>query len=308
MEEIPNSKIWTIDNISTYHHTLDEKLLWRAVSIRTQGFKTDNINKSILDDLDSEFEEIRPDYVINLAAYPSVKLVDQYPTEALEVMGAGQLNLLYLCQKYKVKNYIYFSSSMVYGNWTRPVVSEKFKTKPINLYGQYKLFAELLCRNFDVTTTIIRPSAVYGPGDYSHRVLNQFCLNALRDEPLRVNDPKSLIDFTHVKDVARAVTLILKRNGNVWGILNNPSPWNYNPWVINVSGGRGISLAHAVTVLESITNKKLNVIVKPRDKNQPRRGTLNVTKATFFPGWTPNIKFELGLQDLYGWIHKFYQH
>ena len=290
-------KIWTLDNVSTYHNTLDEALLWKAVYLRSQGFKTDNIHKNITDNLDSDFETIKPHVVINLVAYPSVKLVDLYPRDSLVNMCLGQFNVLNLCKKHGVEKFIYFSSSMVYGNWTQDVMTEDLVARPINLYGQYKLFCETLSEHFNVQTYNIRPCAVYGPGDYSARVLNQFCLNALKDQPLIVNDPDTNIDFTYVSDLAQATRLIVTRDSNSDKFHSS----------VNVSGGRSISLAQVVDVLESIANKKLTVIRNNREHNQPQRGQLGLDYAKSL-GYEPKVSFEQGLEKLYAYTHQFYQH
>jgi len=291
--------VWTIDNISTYHNTLDIDLLWRAVAARTKGFKHDNINKCITDNLDHEFNEIKPDVVINLAAYPSVNLVDKYPKEALNIMGAGQLNLLELSKQHGVKKYIYFSSSMVYGNWTRSKMSEWNKPNPINLYGQYKLFGEQLGDMYpDFPVISVRPSAVYGFGDYSHRVLNQFCLNAIQGKPLIIKGRHTAMDFTHVSQVSRAIHFLINLT-YIPKLVNSRA-------CFNIAGGCSYDLMTIAHILETISGKHLEIIVEDKEKNHPRRGTLDTVRAQNVLGWHHELSIEPGLEGLYDWINKFY--
>ena len=289
-------EIWTIDNINTYHNSLDINLLWKAVAERTQGFKKDNINKSITDNLSEEFEMIKPQIVINLAAYPSVKLVEQYKQDALQVMGAGLINLLELCKKYQVEKYIYFSSSMVYGNWTKSKMSEWDTTNPINLYGNLKLFGEKLNTLYDMHVYNIRPCAVYGPGDYSNRVLNQFCLNAQQDKPLIIHGKNTRIDFTYVADVVSAVEKMID---------NTRFGWDNT---FNITGGRARLLTDVAEKIEELSGKKLDIRIVENDKSQPKRGVFDLDKAFNILHWQPLTTLHFGLKSLYDWTYKFYQH
>ena len=71
--------------------------------------------------------------------------------------------------KYKLERFLYISSSMVYGDFKKPTITEEDKCNPIEIYGTMKLAGEYitkgLCTQYKIPYTIIRPSAVYGPTD-----------------------------------------------------------------------------------------------------------------------------------------------
>ena len=79
-------------------------------------------------------------------------------------------------KKYDLKRFIYFSSSMVYGDFKKKQASEEDALKPKEVYGSMKLAGEIvtkgLCGFYNIPYTIIRPSAVYGPTDMNNRVAN----------------------------------------------------------------------------------------------------------------------------------------
>ena len=81
------------------------------------------------------------------------------------------------------EHFVYFSSSMVYGNFRKPEVTEEEPFEPIGIYGALKFAGEKIViaykQVFDLDYTIIRPSALYGPGCVSRRVSQIFIESAL---------------------------------------------------------------------------------------------------------------------------------
>ena len=83
----------------------------------------------------------------------------------------------------ELEHFIFFSSSMVYGNFRPPTVTEDHPLDPIGIYGALKLGGEKLViaynQVFGLPYTIIRPSALYGPRCVSRRVGQAFIESAL---------------------------------------------------------------------------------------------------------------------------------
>ena len=64
-----------------------------------------------------------------------------------------------------------------------------------------------------------------------------------------------------------------------------------------------MTIAH---ILETISGKHLEIIVEDKEKNHPRRGTLDTVRAQHVLGWHHELSIEQGLEGLYDWINKFY--
>ncbi len=110
----------------------------------------------------------------------------------------------------KAEHFVYFSSSMVYGNFQEPEVSEDHPLDPIGIYGALKLAGEKVViaykQVFDLDYTIIRPSALYGPGCVSRRVSQIFIESALVGDTLRVDgEGDERLDFSYIDDVVDGV-------------------------------------------------------------------------------------------------------
>src|SRR3546814_2209415 len=113
-------------------------------------------------------------------------------------------------------HFIYFSSSMVYGNFDGNAVTEDRRCEPLGIYGALKYAGEKLViaynQVFDLPYTIIRPSALYGERCVSRRVGQAFVENALRGQDLTINgDGTDALDFTYIGDLVQGVVMAIDR-------------------------------------------------------------------------------------------------
>ena len=121
------------------------------------------------------------DIVIFLAARPNLRSLLQNPKDAIRTATMGLQNAL---KYYQDTHFVYISSSMVYGNWTKTTMSEEDNPSPTNMYGTLKLLSEQILKQYHKNYTIIRPSAVYGYGDHKRRVTQLFLNKIYKDESL----------------------------------------------------------------------------------------------------------------------------
>ena len=176
-----------------------------------------NLNKIDLNVLDARdyhayskiYAKIDPDVVIHLAAVSHANKSNKDPHSTFDHSLRTLENTLDVCRK-KKKHVIYFSSSMVYGNFNSETVNEETKCEPIGIYGNLKYAGELIVKSynqvFDLPYTIIRPSALYGERCVSRRVGQVFIENALTNKDLVINgDGEDKLDFTYVNDLVDGV-------------------------------------------------------------------------------------------------------
>ena len=139
-------------------------------------------------------ERYRPELIYHLAALPLAKLPNLVSDEAIEGCITSTSNLLEIAGKmkkkdgYEPKRFIYASSSMVYGDFLKRTADEVHPTNPKDIYGTMKLAGEQvtkgLSRYFGIKSSIIRPSAVYGPTDMNRRVSQIFLEKAIKKQKL----------------------------------------------------------------------------------------------------------------------------
>lgn len=189
-------------------------------------------------------------------------------------------------------HFVFFSSSMVYGNFQTPEVEEQHPLEPIGIYGALKLAGEKMViayhQVFDLPYTIVRPSALYGPRCVSRRVGQIFIENALRGEPLRVDgDGSERLDFTYIDDLAEGVSLVLEKPAALGETFN-------------LTYGQSRSIRDLVSVVESCI-PDVHVKSVERDKLMPFRGTLSVAKARDLLDYHPAHPIEVGFPKYIDW-------
>lgn len=239
-------------------------------------------------------DQFRPDRIVHLAAIPSAVLCNENPAEGFDNNLTATKNLLEAVRTARVelKQFVYFSSSMVYGHFRTESVTEESPTDPIGIYGVAKLSSELLLKAynhvFGVPFTIVRPSALYGPRCINRRITQVFVENALQGKPVFVEgDGSDRLDFTHVDDVVDGVVLILTK----------PDALNQT---FNITFGDGRSIIDLCVILQRYF-PDLRIEYKPVDRLKPKRGTLDILKARTVLGFNPRRFLETGYSEYIQW-------
>jgi nucleoside-diphosphate-sugar epimerase len=272
---------------------LDFLLVERRLKIKTDRIYRVDITDQ--DGIDWLFREHQPTVVIHLASFPRQKVVNATPQLGSRSMSEGLLNLLQASVKYPVKKFVYVSSSMVYGNFKDEYfdgIDEAHNCNPLGQYAIMKLAGEMLVRDYqrhsNLAYTIIRPSAVYGPGDVEDRVVSKFLLGAMRNDTLQINGVKEMLDFTFVGDAADGIA-----TAAVSEYTDNRT--------YNISKGNGRRLLDAANLAIQIVGRG-KVQVNDPDINFPNRGQMNITRAHNDFGYYPSVNIEQGFTEYFDWL------
>ena len=294
VEILSNEKhdVRVMDNSETYGVITKENLK-KLYEYRQRNWKkvhTFNGDVSNRNDVLKAFHST-PDVVIHLASYPRAKIVNNNPMLGVRNIVEGTVNLLWHCDKLKVKKFVFISSSMIYGHFSDGT-KEDADSKPNNLYGESKLVAERYTKHYHthngVNYDIVRPSGVYGPGDMDDRVLSKFFAKAMANETIEVHDGNNKVDFTYIDDTA---------DGIVKCALSDAHNMSFN-----ITAGNAISLRTAAEKIIELTRSKSKIIDTGMNKIYPRRGTLDISRAKDVLGYKPQVEFNEGLKRYYEWL------
>ena len=240
--------------------------------------------------------EIAPQVVIQLAAVSHANKSNKDPYSTFDHSFRTLENALD-SSRGKVEHFIYFSSSMVYGNFREESVNEDSPCQPVGIYGALKYGGEKLViaynQVFDLPYTIIRPSALYGERCVSRRVGQIFIENALTTGEITLNgDGSDQLDFTYIEDLLQGVQKIIE----------NESSKNQ---IFNITYGNGRSLAEMAEIVKAHF-PEIEINYQPKDSLTPDRGTLNTEKARKLIGYTPKFPLEKGYEQYINWYKEFY--
>lgn len=239
--------------------------------------------------------EIRPDTVVHLAAIAHANRANKDPYSTFDHNARTLENALDFARGYD-GHFIYFSSSMVYGNFNGDAVTEDRHCEPLGIYGALKYGGERLViaynQVFGLSYTIVRPSALYGERCVSRRVGQAFIENVLRGLPLSVNgDGKDALDFTYVEDLVQGLVLCMVKE-------------DARNQTFNLTFGEARTLRQMIEIIKSeFPNAQVNY--QPRDALMPERGTLSVEKAKRLLDYNPQFPLEKGFVQYINWYKRF---
>lgn len=234
----------------------------------------------------------KPDRIMHLAALPIADIAFANPEEAISSILTGTVNVLTaVAELGGLERFVYFSSSMVYGDFEYRPADEEHPKHPKDVYGGAKLAGETLTetygRRYGIPYTVIRPSAVYGPTDTNRRVSQIFVENAHAGKPLVLHGEVAL-DFTYIKDIARG-SLLAAFSENA---VNE---------TFNLTRGEGKTLREYAEVLQK-HYPELEIHVSNASTYRPKRGALDISKARKLLGYDPEYSIEQGISEYVQYI------
>ena len=272
----------------------------KIIDSRLELLEKNDIELKILDARDYHLvsqliSDLKPDVIIHLAAVSHSNRSNKDPYNTFDHSFRTLENVLD-ASRGKVERLIYFSSSMVYGDFTKNEVDETDICEPIGIYGTLKYCGERIIKAynqvFDSKYTIIRPSALYGERCISRRIGQIFIENAINDHEIKIGgDGEDKLDFTYIKDLCEGVQLSIEKKEAINETFN-----------LTYGGSKTINSLKNI-LLEHFPNAKISY--EKRDKLMPKRGTLSIEKAKNLLGYNPSSSIEEAYPTYIKWYKDF---
>ncbi len=291
-----------VNNLGAFSNVIgdpNKKLYLHVINERMRLLNEAGIPLHVIDARDYHvltrtFNEIKPQVVVQLAAIAHANRSNKDPFSTFDHSFRTLENALDCSRGHTavVERFVYFSSSMVYGNFDGEAVTEDRHCEPLGIYGALKYGGERLViaynQVFNLPYTIVRPSALYGQRCVSRRVGQAFIENALRGLPLTVNgDGTDALDFTYIGDLVQGLMLC----------IGHPAAQNQT---FNITFGGARSLNQMIDIMRR-EFPGVEVRYQPRDALMPERGTLSVGKARKLLGYEPAHPLERGFVEYIDW-------
>lgn len=284
----PCHEVTIIDSLQTYG-TLNKAYMGELYSLRERHIRRPYI--FLYDDVRSIQLKNQFDVLVFLSGYPRQYETSLHPQEACDILGSGLTNIL--SSQTHLKQCVFISTSMVYGDFDKNVKEETL-AHPVSQYATMRLVGEYFvkgyCKEHGIASTIIRPSAVYGPYDTYNRIVGKFFIRAMNKKPLEVKGCNEVLDFTYVTDLARGIALTLA-NKKAYHETFNLTRSFQRCYTIE-------ALAQSINLLTG--NKKIRYM--DRDAKFPKRSILSIEKARKTLGYRPRINLDAGLLRTYTWL------
>lgn len=238
------------------------------------------------------------DVIYHFAGMPGVRTswgttFDLYTTNNI----VATQRLLEACKQHRPKQFIYTSTSSVYGEKDGRV-AEHMTPTPLSPYGITKLAGEHLCRvyhsEFHVPTTILRYFTVYGPRQRPDMAFHRFIRHMLFDEPITIfGDGTQTRDFTYISDCVNGTLAVL---GNEKAIGET----------FNIGGKERASLNDVIAMLEEMVGKRANKRYMNKAIGEPKHTWADISKAERLLSYNPATPLQEGLRHEVQYIRSLY--
>jgi UDP-glucuronate 4-epimerase len=251
-----------------------------------------------VDFLETVFATEAVDKVIHLAAMAGVRSSLLDPSLYADVNIQGTLRMLDMAVKYKIKNFIYASSSSVYGNNTKmPFAESDSVDTPISPYAATKKATELLAHVYHhiykLNTTGLRFFTVYGPWGRPDMGVFQFVDKVVRGETIEVyNFGEMRRNFTYIDDIVSGILTVLDAD------------LAYD--IVNIGGDRDDALLDYIAAIEKHSGKKAEKKMMPMQPGDVTSTVADITKLRAL-GWAPTTRIDEGVKQFVEWYRAYYK-
>ncbi|RLB78212.1 MAG: epimerase [Deltaproteobacteria bacterium] len=235
--------------------------------------------------------------IIHLASSTTPGNSSRQPALEADKNIAPTLRFLDILQSYKHFHLIFVSSGgTLYGNPEFTPVDETHPLNPLSFHGAGKIAIETFLRTFSTSseksTTIVRPSNVYGPGQYFHRgfgVIRTMLEHIRKGTVMEIwGDGTSIRDFLYIDDMITALISLID------------FPHDNNTY--NVGSGIGYSLNQLKEIIESVCGKKLRTVYRPGRKIDVKNIVLDSSRLIKKTKWHPTVSLEQGIEFTWKWL------
>jgi UDP-glucuronate 4-epimerase len=241
------------------------------------------------------FNQTRFDCLVHLAARAGVRPSLKDPQLYAETNINGTLNLLELARHHGIRQFVFGSSSSVYGiNAKVPFSEDDPIRQPISPYAATKAASELLCHTYShlygLRCICLRFFTVYGPRQRPDLAIHKFAKLISEGKPIPVfGDGTSRRDYTYIDDII---------DGVVAAIDYDQSPYE----VINLGESRTVELIELIALLEKELGTKATIDRQPPQPGDVPQTFADITKARALLGYNPQTQIEAGLHRFVEWF------
>ena len=299
-----------IDNINDYYDPELKKARVEKLQVNKHFYfeKLDFAEQGALDFLDKKYPEI--DRIIHLGAQAGVRYSIDNPNQYLQSNLCGQLAILEFCKSKMatpcpLKNFIYASSSSVYGSNKKIPFSINDNTdQPVSFYGATKKAGEVMAHSYahlyQTPTVGLRFFTVYGPWGRPDMSPYIFTKSILEEKPIKVfNKGKMMRDFTFVDDIVSGILSALDTPPIG---LNEIPPYK----IYNLGNNKPVSLMNYINVIERACNKDAIIDLRPMQAGDVVQTYADIEESEKDLGYAPTTSIDIGIPQFVDWFISYH--
>ena len=250
-----------------------------------------------------DLEKVIPDdteVIVHLAAKAGVRPSIENPLEYQEVNVNGTQNLLEVARKKGIKQFVFASSSSVYGkNPNVPWKEDDAVLQPISPYASTKVSGELLghvySHLYDIRFLALRFFTVYGPRQRPDLAIHKF-LKLISDgkEITLYGDGSTRRDYTYIDDIVSGIMEAVNYRDSMYE-------------VINLGNNETVELLELVRILEDTSGITAEKNFVEEQAGDVRQTWADVSKAKKLFNYNPEYSIDHGLSKFTTWFAENYK-
>ena len=290
-----NYKVICLDNFNDYY---DPRIKKDNIgnSLKNKNFifvKGDILDKECLENI---FSKNNIHKIIHLAAIAGVRPSLINPQEYVNVDIKGTVNLLDVAKKYGVGQFIFGSSSSVYGiNSKIPFTEEDRIDLQISPYATAKRCAELYCATYHylyrIPVTILRFFTVYGPRQRPDMAIHKFTRLMSQGKSMSMfGDGKSERDYTYIDDIVDGIFKAMQKN--------------FKFEIFNLGNSKTIKLRELIKLIADRFEVKPKIQQFPVQPGDVPITYADISKTKRMLGYKPSTPIEEGIEKFVKWYLK----
>jgi UDP-glucuronate 4-epimerase len=236
--------------------------------------------------LDGKYE-----IIFHLAGKAGVRDSIKFPAAYFHTNGNGTQCMLDIARDKEIGQFIFASSSSVYGDCGDRKSREDFSLCPLNSYAESKIVAEdhirEYTRGYGIQSVVLRLFSVYGPRQRPDLVIRKFAEKIMQDEPLDVfNNGRSVRDYTFIDDVIDSFELAM-------GYVRHCAFE-----IINIGSSKPYTLNSIISKLEYILDKKADIRYRRPHSAEAKMTFSDISKAKDLLHFQPKVSINEGLEQV----------
>jgi len=236
------------------------------------------------------------DVIVHLAAKAGVRPSILDPLSYQQANVIGLQNLLDFTREKKIRQFVFASSSSVYGINDHFPWKENEQLLPISPYAMTKLAGEMLghvfSKLYDIRFIALRFFTVYGPGQRPDLAIHKFTKAILKDRPISMYGAGNTSrDYTYVDDTVQGIVEAMTYDKSMFEI-------------INLGNNYSVSLNELIRLIERTIGKKAIIEQLPDQPGDVPKTFADISKAKKLLGYEPKTKLDEGLRKFHEWFLK----
>ena len=289
-----NWHITVVDDLNDFYSP-DIKRSNIAPHLNSSNFRFVDCDIRDAKQLNAVFDDSEFDVIVHLAARAGVRPSLKEPMLYVETNINGTANLLELARQFKVRQFVFGSSSSVYGiNSKIPFAENDPIFNPISPYAATKAAGELLCHTYshlyDIRTVCLRFFTVYGARQRPDLAIHKFTKLITEGKPIQVfGDGSTRRDYTYIDDIVQGVRAAIDYKDSMHEIFN-------------LGESETTDLSRLIELIEEGLGKKAVIDRQPMQPGDVPLTYADISKARKMLGYSPQTKIEQGITRFLDWF------